>query len=222
MKYTSAFEIIGPIMVGPSSSHTAGAVRIGSIARQLLDEQPSTVTFHLMGSFAETYQGHGTDLALLAGMLGMTTASDDVPRADRVALEMGVDYRFVKASLGIHHPNTVLIEANGRNHSVKLLASSLGGGKVEVQELDDLPLKFTGEKPTLILYHEDQQGFLANISQILDNEGYNIARLALERWKKGGTAVTVCEVDEKPNADVIERLSKSIPCLRDIRFVQTV
>lgn len=222
MKYTSAFEIIGPIMVGPSSSHTAGAVRIGNIARQILDEHPKKVTFQLMGSFAETYQGHGTDLALLAGILGITTASNDVPIADEIASKMGVDYVFTKASVGMHHPNTVLIEAQGPTRSIKLLASSLGGGKAEVQELDDLPVKFTGEKPTLVLYHTDQKGFLAKVSQILETQGYNIARLNLERWKKSGPAVTVCEVDETLSDEIIQSMKASIPFLRDIRFVQTI
>lgn len=222
MKYTSAFEIIGPIMVGPSSSHTAGAVRIGNIARQILDEQPSKVTFQLMGSFAETYQGHGTDLALLAGILGMTTASQDVPVADKIASQMGIDYLFTKANGGMHHPNTVLIEAKGPIRSVKLLASSLGGGKVEVQELNDLPVKFTGEKPTLVLYHTDQKGFLAKISHILDIEGYNIARLTLERRKKSGSAITICEVDEALREEIIQTMKASIPFLHDIRYVQTM
>lgn len=218
----SAFEIIGPIMVGPSSSHTAGAVRIGNMARQILGEQPVDVTFQLMGSFAETYKGHGTDLALLAGILGLTTASEDVPRADKLASQLGVAYTFTKGNIGMFHPNTVLIQARGANRAVKLLASSLGGGKAEVQELDDLPVRFTGEKPTLILYHTDEKGFLAKVSHILDTEGYNIARLALERWKKRGLAITVCEVDEDVRDESIHSLKSSIPVLKDIRLVHTL
>lgn len=222
MKYKSAFEIIGPIMVGPSSSHTAGAVRIGNIARQILDESPEKVIFYLMGSFAETYQGHGTDLALLAGIQGMTTDCPDIPEADKIAAQSGIDYVFTKASAGMHHPNTVLIEAKGATRSVKVLASSLGGGKAEVQELNDLPVKFTGEKPTLVLYHTDQPGFLANISHMLSMKGYNIARLTLERVKKGGPAITICEVDEALPGEMIQTLKALIPSLNDIRFVQTV
>lgn len=222
MKYTSAFEIIGPIMVGPSSSHTAGAVRIGSMARQLLGEQPIQVTFQLMGSFAETYQGHGTDLALLAGILGMTTDSSDVPNADKAAMDQGVAYTFTKGSAGTHHPNTVLILAEGATRSVKLLASSLGGGKAEVQELDDFPVTFTGEKPTLIFSHTDEKGFLAAVSRILNQNGYNIARLALERKKKGGSAMTICEVDEIVRQEVVQELKHTMPGLQEIRFVQTV
>lgn len=221
MKYQSAFEIIGPIMVGPSSSHTAGAVRIGNIARQVLGEEPTKVVFQLMGSFAETYKGHGTDLALLAGILGMTTASEDVPLADQIATKIGIDYTFTKAKGGMYHPNTVLIEVEGLTRSVKVLASSLGGGKVEVQELDELPVKFTGEKPTLILYHQDRKGFLAKVSEILSTQGYNIARLSLERWKKGGEAITVAEVDEKLSDEVLQAIKEAIPSLRRTFRVQT-
>src|SRR6478752_2412296 len=114
MKYQSAFEIIGPIMVGPSSSHTAGAVRIGNIAYQLLNEEPVNVTFSLMGSFAETYQGHGTDLALLAGVLGLPTSDEKIPIAKQVAEEFGLEYKFAKRNLGGYHPNTVLIELKGK------------------------------------------------------------------------------------------------------------
>jgi L-serine dehydratase len=216
MKYTSAFEIIGPVMVGPSSSHTAGAVRIGNIARHILRESPTDVTFQLMGSFAETYQGHGTDLALLAGILDMNTDSDDVPQAKQFAKVQGIGYRFTKGHLGFVHPNTVLIEAKGATRQVQLLASSLGGGKAEVQELNGLPLKFTGERPTLILFHQDQKGFLANICKQLDADGYNIARMALERRKRAGEAITVCEVDEMVREETIKALQQNMPMLREI------
>ncbi|MFD1674189.1 L-serine ammonia-lyase, iron-sulfur-dependent subunit beta [Alicyclobacillus fodiniaquatilis] len=222
MKYNSAFEIIGPIMVGPSSSHTAGAVRIGNLARQILDDEPRRIEFQLMGSFAETYQGHGTDLALLAGVLGLPTDHPDVANAQQKAVEAGLAYHFKKANLGFFHPNTVAIHMEGTQRQTKLIASSLGGGKVEVQELEGLPLKFTGEKPTLILYHKDEKGFLARVSQILDAEGHNIARLMLERWARGGAAVTVCEVDEQVPADMLQVLKNAIPCLKDIRVVNTV
>src|SRR3954470_12570852 len=109
-KYQSAYEIIGPIMVGPSSSHTAGAVRIGSIANQLLNEKPIHVKFSLMGSFAETYEGHGTDVALLAGVLGLATSDENVPQAKQLAEQSGLTYEFTKRILGSYHPNTVLVE----------------------------------------------------------------------------------------------------------------
>lgn len=220
MKYNSAFEIIGPVMVGPSSSHTAGPIRIGNIARQILDGEPEVAQFRLMGSFAETYQGHGTDLALLAGVLGMTTDSEEVSEADKVAQKVGLEYSFSKENLGFYHPNTVKIRLSNHTNDVRLIASSLGGGKVEVQELDDLPIKFSGENPTLILYHKDQRGFLAKVSQALDDAGYNIGRLSLERWQRGGPAITVCEMDEAIHPELFDYLKHSIPHLRQTRLVQ--
>lgn len=219
MKYNSAFDIIGPVMVGPSSSHTAGPIRIGNIARQILAETPRQAEFQLMGSFAETYQGHGTDLALLAGVLGLATDADEVPRADKKAEELELAYRFIPANLGFYHPNTVAISLTGATRTVRLIASSLGGGKVEVQELEDLPIKFSAENPTLIMYHTDEKGFLANVSQILDANGYNIARLSLERWRRGGPAITLCEVDGEIQPELLSTLKDSLPYLREIRFV---
>ncbi|MBX6353752.1 MAG: L-serine ammonia-lyase, iron-sulfur-dependent, subunit beta [Thermoflavifilum sp.] len=220
MKYQSALEIIGPVMVGPSSSHTAGAARIGRIARQVLGETPKKAVFHLMGSFAETYQGHGTDVALLAGVLGYGPDSEQVPFAKERAVEAGLDYAFRRANLGYFHPNTVAVELTGESRSLHMIASSIGGGKVEVQELDGLPLKFGAERPTLILYHTDVRGFLAQVSHELDSHGYNIARLALERWRKDGPAVTVCEVDEPVDDALLNLLRERIPALREIRLVQ--
>jgi L-serine dehydratase len=221
MRYNSAFEIIGPIMVGPSSSHTAGPVRIGNLARQLLVDEPRKVIFQLMGSFAETHQGHGTDLALLAGILGFATDDPDVTTADQKALETNLEYTFKKANFGFFHPNTVALHVEGLHRQVDLIASSLGGGKIEVQELDGLPVRFTGENPTLILNHVDERGFLAKVSSLLENQGYNIARLTLERRKKGGEAVTVCEFDKELQPDSLKKLLTAIPQLHDIRIVQT-
>ncbi|KYP81099.1 L-serine ammonia-lyase, iron-sulfur-dependent subunit beta [Ferroacidibacillus organovorans] len=222
MKYQSAFEMIGPVMVGPSSSHTAGAVRIGNLAREILNEEPRSVEFRLMGSFYETYQGHGTDLALLAGVMGYSTDHPAVSEADKRATEVGLVYTFKKEHLGFFHPNTVAVLLHGDRHNVDLIASSLGGGKVEVQELDGLSIRFSGEKNTLILYHADQQGFLAKVSHVLDSEGYNIARLSLERWRRGGYAITVCEVDEEIRGDLLEILHTKVSQLKDVRVVRSL
>lgn len=220
MKYNSVFEIIGPVMVGPSSSHTAGAVRIGNMVRQLLGEAPVAVEFWLMGSFAETYRGHGTDVALVAGVLGLSTADQDVPRAEELAKEAGLVYSFQPANLGFYHPNTVKVVAKGATRSLRLTASSLGGGKAEVQELDGLSVRFTGERPTLVFYHSDLKGFLAKVCAILNQSGYNLSRLNLERWSTGGRAITVVEVDEPIEPALLQALSSDIQALTDIRTVQ--
>ena len=220
-KYQSAYEIIGPVMVGPSSSHTAGAVRIANIAYQLLNEKPLYVRFSLMGSFAETYQGHGTDLALLAGVMGLSTLDDGIPNAKAIAEEQGLQYDFTKRVLGSYHPNTVLIELSGASRAVKVLASSLGGGKVEVQEMDDYPLKFSGERPTLVIRHTDRKGVISELLGILYQKGFNIARMANERSKINGPAITVCEIDNKIEETVLALLKKEIPIIDEIVMVQT-
>lgn len=220
-KYQSAYEIIGPVMVGPSSSHTAGAVRIGNIAHQLLNEKPLNVKFSLMGSFAETYQGHGTDLALLAGVLGLSTMDDGIPNAKAIAEEQGLQYEFTKRILGSYHPNTVLVELAGATRKVKVLASSLGGGKVEVQELDDYPLKFSGERQTLVIRHTDRKGAISELSGILYQNGFNIARMANERSKINGPAITICEIDNKVEETLLTLLTKEIPIINEIVLVET-
>ncbi len=221
MKYTSAFDIIGPVMIGPSSSHTAGAVRIGNIARQVLQESPQSVEFRLMGSFAQTYQGHGTDVALLAGILGLSPSHRDVPNAKEIAANEGIQFSFRSVNLGYFHPNTVSIVAKGNQHVVNIIASSIGGGKVEVQELDGLPLKFTGDKPTLLLYHNDKKGFLAKVCNYLDTKGYNIARLQLERWHRGGSALAIAEIDGSIAGETISELRQIIPEITDFTVVNT-
>ncbi|MEH7083863.1 L-serine ammonia-lyase, iron-sulfur-dependent, subunit alpha [Neobacillus drentensis] len=220
-KYQSAYEIIGPVMVGPSSSHTAGAVRIANIAYQLLNEKPLYVRFSLMGSFAETYQGHGTDLALLAGVMGLSTLDDGIPNAKAIAEEQGLQYEFTKRVLGSYHPNTVLVELSGASRTIKVLGSSLGGGKVEVQEMDDYPLKFSGERPTLVIRHTDRKGVISELSGILYQKGFNIARMANERSKINGPAITVCEIDNKIEETVLALLKKELPIIDEIVMVQT-
>nr|WP_307273016.1 L-serine ammonia-lyase, iron-sulfur-dependent subunit beta [Peribacillus sp. V2I11] len=208
-------------MVGPSSSHTAGAVRIGNIARQLLNENPLYAKFSLMGSFAETYQGHGTDLALLAGVLGLSTMDDGIPNAKKTAEEKGLQYEFTKRVLGNYHPNTVLVELTGVTRTVKVLASSLGGGKVEVQEFDEYPFKFSGERPTLVIRHSDQKGVIAELSDILYQKGFNIARMANERSKINGAAITICEIDNTAEDTLLSLLKREIPIIEEIVLVQT-
>ncbi|OAB42504.1 L-serine ammonia-lyase, iron-sulfur-dependent, subunit alpha [Paenibacillus glacialis] len=222
VKYQSAYEIIGPVMVGPSSSHTAGAVRIGNIAYQLLNEKPLFAKFTLMGSFAETYQGHGTDLALLAGVLGLTMMDDDIPNAKELAEKNGLKYEFTKRVLGSYNPNTVLIELEGESHKIKVLASSLGGGKVEVQEFDGYPLKFSGERPTLVIRHTDRNGVIADLSWIIQEKGCNIARMGNERSKINGPAITICEVDNTVDESLLAMLKREIPIIDEILLVQTV
>lgn len=199
----SIFEILGPVMVGPSSSHTAGAVRIGSIARQLLGAPPVTAAIHLHGSFAATGVGHGTDRAIVAGLLGMAPDDRRIPQSFEEAEAAGLRFAIDEVELRDAHPNTALLSltaADGRSVSVQ--ASSIGGGRICVNRLDGVPVNFSGESDTLVVYNEDRPGLVSDVSSVLAFTHVNIATLQLFRDKRGGTAVMVLEIDHalKPRA----------------------
>lgn len=191
------FDIIGPIMVGPSSSHTAGAVRIGSMARTLLGEKPVKASLHLHGSFAETGVGHGTDKALIAGLLGMSSDDYDIPRSFEIAAEQGMKFVFDEVDLRAAHPNSVLLEVEGENGaSLSMQACSVGGGRIEVNKIDGVDLRFTGNYNTLIIHNKDERGYISNVTQALTLAKVNIANMSLNRNVRGGSAIMVIETDE--------------------------
>ena len=201
------FDIMGPIMVGPSSSHTAGAVRIGLITRRLLGSQPVSAELLLHGSFAATGAGHGTDKALVAGLLGMQPDDPAVPRAFPLAREAGMEVTVGSTVLRDAHPNTVVLRAtNAQGRTLEVTASSLGGGRVRVVALDGLEASFTGDYPTLITRHEDRPGLVAEVANLLSSHGVNIATMQLYRDRRGGLAVMVIESDQPIPTAVVERL----------------
>lgn len=204
------FDIMGPIMVGPSSSHTAGAVRIGLIARRLLGVCPVSAELLLHGSFAATGEGHGTKKALVAGLLGMQPDDPAIPRAFSLAEQAGLALRMGQIDLRGAHPNTVVLkltDPNGRTLEVN--ASSLGGGRVRVNALDGLEASFTGEHPTLIIRNEDRPGHVAEVANLLSSHGVNIATMQLYRDRRGGLAVMVIESDQPIPEKVVEHLRRS-------------
>lgn len=201
------FDIMGPIMVGPSSSHTAGAVRIGQMTRKLLGAPPKKVEILLHGSFADTGSGHGTDKALVAGLLGMQPDNPDIPNAFRLAAEAGMDVRVGTAVLRGAHPNTVQLHVSaGDDKTVEVNASSLGGGRVRVNAIDGLEAAFTGDCPTLIIRNEDKPGQVAEVTGLLSEQGVNLATMQLYRDRRGGLAVMVIESDQPIPRDVVARL----------------
>ena len=203
------FDILGPIMVGPSSSHTAGAVRIGNIARTLLGNEPVEAKLLLHGSFAETGRGHGTDRALVAGLLGMQPDDLDIPNSFALARERGLHFTFGEVQLREAHPNTVVLDLTGRGgERLKVQACSIGGGRIQVDKLDDVPVGFTGEYNTLIIYNQDDCGYVNEVSKALSQAQVNIANMRLRRQGKGGLAIMVIEVDQKIPQSVITSLRK--------------
>lgn len=202
------FDIIGPIMVGPSSSHTAGAVRIGRMARTLLGQEPVNATLHLHGSFAETGVGHGTDKALIAGLLGMASDDYDIPRSFEIAAERGLHFVFDEKDLRDAHPNSVLLEVEGaEGATLSMQACSVGGGRIEVNKIDGVDLCFTGNFNTLIIHNKDERGYISNVTQALTLAKVNIANMSLNRNKRGGSAIMVIETDEPVPESIIELLN---------------
>jgi L-serine dehydratase len=203
----SLLDIIGPVMVGPSSSHTAGACRLGLLARGLAGGTPHSALIELHGSFARTGEGHGTDKALVAGLLGFRPDDERIRTALEIAEEEGLDYRFEKTTLSDSaHPNTVRMTLERGDLKACLVGSSLGAGRVLVTEIDGYPVEVTGNFHTIALVAEDRKGSIARITSILADHDINIATLRLTRKQKGGDAFMVIECDDSPGEGVRDEL----------------
>ena len=191
------FDILGPVMVGPSGSHTAGAVRIGSISRKLLADKPVKAEIYLHGSFALTGVGHGTDKAIIAGLLGMDTDDMRIPDSFEIANKEGLEFSFKKINLKEAHPNTALLKLQGENgRTLEITATSVGGGKISIAKLDGIETHFSGDYPTLVVHNIDQPGHIADVTSALSHHAINIATLNLYRNKRGGYAVMIVETDQ--------------------------
>lgn len=191
------FDILGPVMVGPSSSHTAGAVRIGYVARKLLGEEPRKAEIFLHGSFATTGAGHGTDKALIAGLLGMQPDDMRIAHSFELAEQQGLEFSFGSVILRDVHPNTAVLRLSGESgRGLEIIASSLGGGRIKVVEIDGIQSGFTAEAPTLIVHNLDQPGLVAEVTALLFQQSINIATMQLYRNQRGGTAVMIIETDQ--------------------------
>lgn len=203
----SIFDIVGPVMVGPSSSHTAGAVRIGLIARKLLGEDVKSAEILLYGSFLATGKGHGTQKALVAGLLGMKPDDYNIPDSLEIAKEKNVSITFGEANLRDAHPNTaelILTGINGRKLDVT--GESLGGSRINISKIDGIETNFSGENPTLIVHNLDQPGHVSEVTSMLAHKSVNIASMQLYRSNRGGNAVMVVECDQEVPEDGIKWL----------------
>lgn len=203
------FDMMGPVMVGPSSSHTAGAARIGNMGRTLLDEEVARADIGLHGSFAETGFGHGTDRALLAGLLGMKPDDLRIPNAYEEANRAGMAYSFRTVELRDAHPNTALLELTGKSgKQLTLQASSIGGGAIVVNKIDGIDVNFTGDFNTLIVRNQDESGSVAAITSILSQVHINVANMSVNRHRRGGDALMVIETDQHIKPRQVEFLSE--------------
>ncbi len=204
---SNVLDIIGPVMIGPSSSHTAGAARLGAIARALLCEEVAAARVTLYGSFAKTGRGHGTDRAIVAGVLGMATDDERLRDSLAIAHERGVEVSFAEGEADGVHPNTALIELVGeRGGRVSMLGSSVGGGQVEVSRIDGMQVRLCGLHTTYVVRHVDAPGLIARVTEVLAGGGANICDFSLSRQERGGVAVMTIEVEGDAGADAAARI----------------
>ncbi|MGD9581104.1 MAG: L-serine ammonia-lyase, iron-sulfur-dependent subunit beta [Vampirovibrionia bacterium] len=217
MKYISLFDIIGPTMVGPSSSHTAGAIRIGNIAREILGETPQKVNFTLYNSFAKTGKGHGTDKGLLGGVLGFNVSDSRIKDAYSIAQNDGVEFSFEYKTSSSRHSNAVDIELVG-NETVYVSGNSVGAGEIEITQIDGFKVSLQGDLPTIIVLYKDQPGMISKITNLIQKEEINIASLHCDRQAKGDVAfVSIC-------LDVVvpERVIASIAEIKKVYLVKSI
>jgi len=218
MKFKSVFDIIGPVMIGPSSSHTAGAARIGRVARNLFERQPKQASIHLYGSFAETYKGHGTDVALVGGLLDFDTFDERIKDSLKIAKELGMEVAFHVEEAIPEHPNTAKIIISDDNGELELVGISIGGGKIEITELIGFKLKLSGHHPAILVVHNDQFGAIAKVSNILAKYEINIGHMEVSRKEKGKLALMTIEVDQ----NIDEAIIKEMESLDVIEKVTTI
>ena len=199
------FDIVGPIMIGPSSSHTAGAVRLGLMARKILGEKVLKAGIQLHGSFAQTYRGHGTDKALIAGILGFAPDDERIVSALNIAKNQGVAYSFQTIKLEDAHPNTAIIHLTGETGRVaKVCGASVGGGNIMITNINGYAVELTGEYPALITIHHDKPGVIMQVTQILARYAMNIAFMRVSRQSRGESAMMIMELDDEPADEVID------------------
>ena len=216
MKGIGVFDILGPIMIGPSSSHTAGAARLGKIAMSIAGGDIAEVTFLLHGSFAKTYKGHGTDRALVAGILGMEPSDERLRNSMDIAKEKKIKFLFKEADLGDVHPNTVkFIMRTTNDKYCEVMGSSIGGGSIQIIEVNDNEVDFTGMYETLIVTHKDAPGVINSVTSVLYSENINVAFMRVFRHQKGQEATMIFELDNKVSDELIEKI-KNIELLHNV------
>lgn len=215
----SIFDIVGPVMIGPSSSHTAGAARIGKMAHHFSGDDILSVNFYLHGSFAKTYRGHGTDKALLAGVLGYSESDEHLKQAFDIADERGITYHFIEADLGDVHPNSVKIEVDTLDgRKISIIGSSIGGGNIQIIQLNGIDLTISGEHPTIIAKHQSSKGVLLGITAIMTQYDNDVLFMSFYKKNKDGDGIIVVEVEDKVDKKVIDSI-KCMPGITDVYLI---
>ncbi len=214
MPYRSVFEIIGPVMIGPSSSHTAGAVRLGQLARRIFGMAPQEITVRFFGSFAQTYRGHATDVAVVGGLMDFETDDPRIRDSLQHARELGIAVTFIPEAEPPQHPNTLTMELASGDSTLRVTGVSLGGGAVRLTELEGFPLNLTGESPAILVLHLDVPGVVAAVTARLARNEINISRMDLSRRERGKVALMVIETDQPIPREVEQDLMETQHVLR--------
>lgn len=218
----TVFDIIGPVMIGPSSSHTAGAVRLGRVAWKVLEEEPVLAEIALAGSFASTGRGHGTDKALLAGCMGMHSYDEAIRHAPELAKSRGLTFRFSTVTLPDAHPNTAVIHLVGRSgKETTVEGASIGGGNILVDQVDGLNVAFTGQNDTYLIRHQDKPGVIAAVTNFMMYSDVNISGFRLSRKRKGGEALMMIEVDGEAPRALLEQL-RTLPNILSAILIRAI
>lgn len=203
------FDIVGPVMIGPSSSHTAGAVRIGKYAYFLLGEKPVKARICLSGSFAKTYLGHGTDKAIIAGVLGMDTDDERIVHSLDIAKEEGLFFTFETMEIDGAHPNTAQIELEGiSGRKISIRGSSIGGGNIIIERINGAEVHISGKSVALVISHLDKPGMIGKVSNVLGDNEININKFSLSRETKGGIAIMTIEIDGQMKDEAVQQIQK--------------
>ncbi|MBQ7858646.1 MAG: L-serine ammonia-lyase, iron-sulfur-dependent subunit beta [Faecalibacterium sp.] len=205
----NVFDMIGPVMIGPSSSHTAGAARIGYIASMLLGEPPARAEILLHGSFARTYKGHGTDKALIAGILGMRPDDGRIRFSPQIAAQQGLEFTLTPGEIDGAHPNTAHITLWGKSgKQISLQGASIGGGSVQITQVNGMAVQISGQYTTFIVLHKDAPGTIAAVTEMMAQQQVNICNFSLSRLEKGGTACMTIEVDTQIDPGLNDAIGK--------------
>ncbi|MFW6381285.1 MAG: L-serine ammonia-lyase, iron-sulfur-dependent subunit beta [Bacillota bacterium] len=205
----SIFEVMGPIMIGPSSSHTAGAVKLGRMARLIFSDKIEQATIYFHGSFAETHRGHGTDRAVIGGILGFSPDDQRIKSSMELARDRSLEFSFGRVKLQRAHPNSLKIVLGNRQREVTVVGSSLGGGEVLITGIDEYEVNISGKLPTLWVLHRDQPGEISMITRVLGDHQINIAFMHVFRNKKGQLGSSIIEVDQGVGPGIISELEAS-------------
>jgi len=195
-------------MIGPSSSHTAGAARIGRAARSIFGREPKWAHIYFYGSFAETYRGHGTDVAIVGGLLDFDTFDERIKRSLEIAAERGLEIHFHKEACVPDHPNTARLHIGDEEGELELVGVSIGGGKIEIDEINGFKIRLTGEHPSIIVINNDRFGAIANVAHVLAKNEINIGYMQVSRKEKGKTALMTIETDQNVDETILDEIRK--------------